>query len=114
MGYHKRDQKNRDFVGLSRKMLLSQEWLSLPNCAKLAYVYFKKNYNGFNNGEIVAPYKELKKVLKSSATISKAIKTLENKQWIETTEQGGLFQKVSRYRLTFLYDPFYPKPKKRK
>lgn len=102
----KKRSKYKNFLGLLKDLLACPEWLALPNRAKLAYIYIKREYRGNNNGTIVAPYKTLKMVLKSPATISNAIKTLEDRKWIETTKQGGLYQHASEYRLTFLYDKF--------
>jgi len=93
-------------MALLRPLLDSPEWLNLSTSAKLAYLYFKKAYVGHNNGEIRLYYSQMKKILKSSATFSKAIKELEEKNWIKTENQGGLFQRASTYSLTFLYDRF--------
>ena len=107
MGYQKnKRKKQRDFVALLRPLLRSPEWLLLSKSAMLAYVYIKTGYNGANNGEIVAPYGLLQKVLRSSATVCKVLEELETKHWIEKTVQGGLFKRASKYRLTFLYDKF--------
>ncbi len=107
MGSQKRKKgKHRDFVAFLRPLLDSPEWLDLSNSAKLAYLYFKKAYVGHNNGEIKLYYSQMGKVLKSSATFSKAIKELENKNWIKTENQGGLFKRASTYSLTFLHDRF--------
>ena len=107
MGSQKKKQKKyRDFMALLRPLLDSPEWLNLSTSAKLAYLYFKKAYVGHNNGEIRLYYSQMKKILKSSATFSKAIKELEEKNWIKTENQGGLFQRASTYSLTFLYDRF--------
>ena len=59
-----------------------------------------------SNGEIKLYYSQMRKVLKSSATFSKAIKELESKNWIKTVDQGGLYQRASTYSLTFYYDKF--------
>ena len=107
MGVQKRTKhKYRNFVAFLRPLLDSPEWLNLSNSAKIAYLYFKSAYVGHNNGEIKLYYSQMRKVLKSSATFSKAIKELENKNLIKTVDQGGLYQRASTYSLTFYYDKF--------
>jgi hypothetical protein len=102
----KEKNKHRNFVALLRPLLDSPEWLNLSSSAKLAYLYFKRAYVGHNNGEIRLYYSQMNRVLKSPATFSKAIKELEDKNWIKTEKQGGLFQRASIYSLSFLYDRF--------
>jgi predicted transcriptional regulator len=92
---------------LGRGMLLkSLEWKGLSAAAKLAYLYIKAKYNGANNGGISLHYSELRgiKGLCSHATISKALKELEQKEWISRTKEGGLYGYSNHYKLTGKYD----------
>jgi len=88
---------------LERKTLRSQEWKKLTRSEMITYIYIKKNYDGYNNGEISLKYSELKGVL-ASATLSKALKGLIVKGWIEKTEHGGMFRYYCLYKLTAKYD----------
>jgi hypothetical protein len=107
MGANKKNKyRSNNYVGFERPMLLSPEWLSLSKKSMLAYLYFKCSFVGGNNGQITLPYSELKKILKSSETVSKAIKELQEKGWIEVTAKGGMFHNASKYRLTFAFDRF--------
>jgi len=92
---------------LGRRMLLRcEEWKKLSPSAKLLYILLKAKFNGSNNGEIKLHYSELKgiKGLSSDSTISKAIKELEQNEWIKKTVCGGLFRHSNMFLLTGKYD----------
>lgn len=91
------------FVMLEKETLNSQQWKGLSHSEMITYIYIKKNYNGGNNGEIPLKYSELKGIL-APATLSKALKGLENKKWVERTQHGGLFRYYCLYKLTGKYD----------
>jgi len=99
----KKRKSYRPFVMLENATLNSQEWKQLTHSEMVAYVYIKKNFNGGNNGEIPLKYSELKGVM-APATISKALKGLVTKGWIEVTRHGGLYRYFCKYRLTGKYD----------
>ena len=94
------------FVMLERVTLKSEEWKMLSLAEKLIYIKIKANYNGFNNGEIPFRYSEVRGEagFKSDATISKALKGVKKKGWIEITQYGGLHRFYCKYRLTGKYD----------
>lgn len=96
-------KRGAPFVMLERQTLVSTEWKNLSHSEMLTYIYLKKNYNGGNNGEIPLKYLELKEIL-APATLSKALKGLENKGWIEKTRYGGLYRYYCLYKLTGKYD----------
>ena len=89
-------------------MLKSKEWKGLSASAKLFYIYLKGKYNGQNNGEIRLYYSELDGVkgLSSPSTKSKAIRELEDKEWIRRTQLGGLYRKSNDFELTGKYDAY--------
>lgn len=91
------------FVMLERAMLDSPEWKSLTQAEMIAYIYIKKNYNGGNNGKIPLKYVEMKGVC-APATLSKALKGLIKKGWIEKTQHGGLYRYFCLYELTGQFD----------
>lgn len=101
-----RHKKNRypPFVMLERSMMESDQWQGLSHAEMLTYIYIKKNFNGRNNGQISLKYAELKKVF-SPATLSKSLKGLISKEWIEKTKYGGLYRYYCLYKLTGKYDP---------
>jgi DNA-binding MarR family transcriptional regulator len=102
----KRDRgrrKGAPFVMLEKDTLNSQDWKKLSRPEMIAYIYLKKNYNGSNSGEIPLKYVELKGVM-TSATLSKALKGLIAKEWIEKTKHGGMFRYYCLYKLTGKYD----------
>jgi hypothetical protein len=95
--------KHRRFVLLERQTLISAQWKELTHAEMITYIYIKNNFNGGNNGNIPMKYSELKGVF-APATLSKALKGLERKEWIEKTRYGGLFRYYCLYKLTGKYD----------
>jgi len=91
------------FVMLERETLNRPECKALTNAEFRVYTYIKKNYNGSNNGEVPLGYTELKGVM-APATISSALKGLQDKGWIEKTQHGGLYRYYCLYKLTGKYD----------
>ncbi len=103
MGKLKKKKSGPPFVMLEKATLKSKEWKVLTSSEKLIYIYIKKNHNGLNNGEIPFKYSEATDEF-SSATISRALKGLIKKEWIEKTRHGGLYRFYCLYRLTGKYD----------
>jgi hypothetical protein len=71
---------------------------------KVIYIELKRNYNGFNNGELIASYKFLRrKYGYGYGSISKAIKQLIEFRFIELVRKGELAGlsglKANMYRL---------------
>jgi len=100
--------KHKSFVMLGRAMLDHPEWRKLGSSAKLAYIYLKDGYVGRNNGDIKVPYSSLRDVvgLRSSSTISAALRELEKNGWIRRTNLGGLFRLPNTYELTGTHDEY--------
>ena len=105
--------KGPDFVAIEKKTLESEEWKALTHSEKLIYILIKANYNGSNNGEIPFVYANVTDQF-SSRTISKSIKGLIKKGWLEKTKHGGLFRFYCEYKLTCNYDYLRPLKKRRK
>lgn len=91
------------FVMLEKDTLKTPQWKELSHTEMLAYIYLKKNYNGGNNGEIPLKYSELEGIM-APATLSKALKGLISKGWVEKTQHGGLYRYFCLFRLTGNYD----------
>ena len=91
------------FVMVEKETLIKPGWKKLSTSAKLIYIYVKKNYNGRNNGKIPFKYSEVRDEF-APATISKALKELIAKEWIEKTQHGGLYRYYCLYKLTCKYD----------
>lgn len=91
------------FVMLEKDTLNSLHWKALTRPEMVTYIYVKKNYNGSNNGSIPLKYSELTNIM-SDATISKALKGLIGKGWIERTKHGGMFRYFCLYKLTGKHD----------
>lgn len=99
----KRRKRFCPFVMLAKDMLMSPAWEKLSHREMIVYVYLKKNFTGFNNGEIPMKYSELKAIL-SPATISGALKGLISQGWVERTKFGGMFRYYCLYKLTGKHD----------
>ena len=96
------------FVMLLKIVLQSKEWKELSPAAKIIYIKIKANYSGDNNGNISFKYTEAIDEF-SAPTISKALKELINKGWIEKTQCGGLYRYYCLYKLTGKYDQIITK-----
>jgi len=100
----KTKHKLKPFIALERELLRSDAWqIGLTPAEKIVYIHLKYKFVGHNNGEISLHYSELRKMF-SPATISRAFKGLEAKEWIERTRRGGLFRFSSYFRLTAKFD----------
>ncbi len=97
-------KKCSPFVMLEKATLDGKEWKELTRSEMIAYIYIKKNYNGSNNGKIPLSYSSLRDILKSSSTISEALKGLIDKEWIRKTQHGGMFRYYCLYELTGEHD----------
>jgi len=100
-----RTKKNnhRRFVLLECATLRSPQWRELSHAEMIAYIYIKANFNGVNNGKIPLKYLELKGVM-AAGTLSRALKGLIAKGWVNKTQHGGLFRYYCLYELTGKYD----------
>lgn len=103
MSQFKKKKFGPPFVMLGRQMLDSDEWKELSKSEMIAYIYLKKNYNGCNNGQIPLRYSWFKGIF-AGATLSRALKGLATKGWIEKTTLGGLYRYSCEYKLTGKYD----------
>jgi len=103
MGKSKRRNGNSPLVMIKKNTLQSDAWKQLTHPEKVGYIHLKANFNGSNNGEISFKYSSMQGVM-APATLSKALKGLEKKGWIEKTEHGGLCRYYCLYRLTGKYD----------
>jgi len=105
MNPRKRSNHLLPFVPLPREMLKDPAWRrKLSNSAKVLYIHLKHKFVGHNNGEICLHYSELEDLM-ASATISKAFKELEKKEWIiKERTVGGKYRFSTYYKLTGKYD----------
>lgn len=101
----KRRDKYPPFVALTREMLKNPAWRSgLSNSAKVLYIHLKYKFTGQNNGEICLHYSEMEDFM-APATIAKAFRELEAKEWISVERRvGGQYRFTTYYRLTGKYD----------
>lgn len=100
MARKKRGQYKK-FVLLENKTIWSEKWFELTSIERDIYIFLKSKFNGSNNGKLALTYSELPF---SDATISKALKGLIKKEWIEKTKYGGMYRYYCLYKLTGKYD----------
>jgi len=88
---------------VEKSTLKSTAWRELAHTEKIVYIHLKANFNGSNNGRIPFKYSHMKGIM-SPATISKALKGLLGKGWIEKTQYGGMYRYSCLYKLTGNHD----------
>jgi len=96
-------KKINHFAPIFSSVLYSEKWKELTRSERELYIYLKVGDNGSNNGEITLPYSNLKGIM-NSATMSKALRGLIYKDWIVKAHSGGLYEKASKYKITYLHD----------
>ena len=101
-------QKAPNFVMVFHDLLRDPEWRQLSTSAMIVYIYMRKNFNYKTFNEVTLTYSEIKDIF-SSRTISKAFKELQNKGFIEKTNQGGLYRGKCSYKFIGKYKDFYYK-----
>jgi hypothetical protein len=89
------------FAGIPVICLDQANYISLSMAAKALLTEFCRQYNGFNNGDLSAPYSLMsKRGFRSKGTLSRAIRELKDNDWILVSRQGGKNQ-CSLFALTF-------------
>jgi len=105
MGRNRKKEKGRResgrFAGIPVVCLEQNNYISLSMAAKALLTEFCRQYNGFNNGDLCAPYSLMaKRGFRSKGTLSRALKELKGNDWVLVSRQGGKNQ-CSLYALTF-------------
>lgn len=89
--------KGKRFFPLMTDMLMSQEYQSLRSTEKALLNDIFARYNG-RNGTLINPITCLyKHVNLKSTTMSKAIRSLEEKGWIYCDSVGGRMKNANKY-----------------
>lgn len=79
------------FLRVPTAVLASSNFCGLSMKAKALLLDIGARYNGFNNGDLAAPYSWMKaRAWKSKDTLHRALKELLEAGMIELTRQGGL------------------------
>lgn len=105
----KKKPKSTPFILIEKTLLKSNEWAKLSSIARDLYLELKCNYNGYNNGQLIASYTYIrKKYGYGYGTISKGFRELISNDFISQTQRGelaGLFgKKANAYKLTGKYE----------
>ena len=88
------------FLSLNKGALKSPHFRSLSGNETKVFIHLYGEYNGSNNGYLALPYNRADKELHiSRQLLSKTLKQLEEKGWIEKSRQGGK-GRLSYYAVT--------------
>ncbi|WP_109128974.1 helix-turn-helix domain-containing protein [Aggregatibacter segnis] len=78
------------FMGIRKDILKSPHFRSLTGTETKVFLHLYGEYNGSNNGYLALPYNKADEDLNiSRQRLSRALKGLEVKGWIEKSRQGG-------------------------
>ncbi len=104
MGLNKKQHKKSPFILIEKRLIDADVWVQVGRVGRDIYTELHRNYNGFNNGQLICCYPFMrKKYGYGYGTISKGFKKLIEHEFIELVEYGqlaGLFgQKATKYRL---------------
>ena len=90
------------FAGIPHSVLNTQEYIKCPASAKALLIELVMQYNGCNNGKLMATLKLLKKRGWSSQhTITRAIRSLLNAKLIKCTRLGRRPNTAAWYAITW-------------
>lgn len=79
-------------------MLRSQPWKSLSNAARVAFLHLKLNENGDPAKLLHLPYSQGIELM-AKATLTRALRELQEAGFVELVEPGGLFAGAAGYKL---------------
>lgn len=103
MANHGKNKGRRDtepFLKLSKSILRSPQFKQLSGNEVKVFLQLYGEYNGSNNGYLALPYNQADKELNvSRQLLSRTLKGLEEKGWIEKSRQGGK-GRLSYYAVT--------------
>lgn len=85
------------FIALRYEMMDSPAWKELKPSQVCVYLQIARQYNGYNAGQLKAPYSQMGL---ASATVRKAIKKLKEVGLIDIIEEGGLYKHCTVYGLS--------------
>lgn len=112
-GYRTRVDRDRDpgrFVGLPHAMLKSKHFMNLSFAARSLLLELALQYNGGNNGRLIATKKHLaRRGWGSQTTVTRALAELIAARMVLKTVQGGRPHRANWYALTCFR--LYPDPK---
>jgi hypothetical protein len=88
---HQGRKETGTFLRIPTAVLASSNFCGLSTKAKALLLDIGARFNGFNNGDLAAPYSWMKaRGWKSKDTLHRALKELLEAGMIELTRQGGL------------------------
>ena len=97
---NKARKSTRPFLSLDKGALKSPHFRSLTGNETKVFLHLYGEYNGSNNGYLALPYNRADEELNiSRQLLSKTLKGLEGKGWIEKSRQGGK-GRLSYYAVT--------------
>lgn len=89
------------FVGIPEYVYKSEEFADLDGWGVKLLVEIAGRYNGFNNGDLSCAWSDLRtRGWRSTGTLWKALRQLQDRRWIETTRHGNR-SRCALYALTW-------------
>ena len=87
---HKGRKGSGPYLGILHSMIDSPAYISLSSWSAKLIMDLGRQYTGFNNGDLCAPYSLMQhRGWNSPSTLNKALKELQDKGFITLTRQGG-------------------------
>ena len=83
---------------VQKELLRSQDWKALSNSERIAWIHLKASFKGYGSESLSLTYASMRDIM-AAATLSKALKGLIEKGWVEKTQHGGLYRYYCTYRL---------------
>ena len=99
MPRHPKRRNKERFVGLPKHMVESEEFVALCPRSKVLLLDVALQYNGFNNGALVASWAHMRDVRgwRSKAALSKSRKELVDTGFLLITDYQGKYTKLATY-----------------
>lgn len=90
------------YLGLPHSMTKSDQWAALTNAEVRLLIDIGSQYKGHNNGDLCASFSVMKeRGWRSKTTLTKALKGLIRKGYLELSRQGHLPNLANLYALTW-------------
>ena len=104
MGFNKNKHRRNPFILIEKRLIESAVWAQIKQVGRDIYVELKRNFNGFNNGQLICCYTFMrKKYGYGYGTLHRGFKKLEELELIKMTERGELAglsgKKANKYLL---------------
>jgi len=95
----RRKQKPPPYVMIEQKMLKSEAWRRIGNASRVAYIHIRARFFWPPSGEQELLHKDMEEIM-DHKTFAKAIRDLEKNGFISRSQQGGLYRRRNKFRIS--------------